>query len=311
MNQYVITHSDISLYLRCKRSWLWSYIYDRNAPELPIGALALGSRVHVACEALYKAAMAGTQIDAVAYYQLLCAAEIEKCEKSDAPGYVLDQLYEDIIIGRNCVEAYVQWLTTSGANHGYLVDGVECKIEAPFLDGRVLLRSKIDLRLRREVDMALVLIDLKTTGLHFGSLRDQLEKSYQLRMYRVVQLLMQPEDRVAAIGYDMIKKVTRKQKGSNMVERFFVPGILHGERAIITHLEGVCSDMIRDIERVVGGEDSDRVCYPVPGESCKWCEYKHPCMIADENPPAAIELLNDKFPPGRHARYEDIDPGEA
>ena len=50
-----LSHSDISNYLQCKRKWNWSYLLDYSEPDKLTGALAIGSRVHAAIEAVSNA----------------------------------------------------------------------------------------------------------------------------------------------------------------------------------------------------------------------------------------------------------------
>lgn len=299
----IVTHTDLRRFLQCKRSWYWSFIRDFNPEDRATGALALGSRVHAAVEAGYIGMMNGVEVDILDVYNILASEVVAELERRDAPAWEIDQLYDDIIVGRNCVMAYMDWLERTGANHGWLVDGVETFVEAPILGGAVLLRGKIDLRLRREEDDALALIDLKTTGFQLGAIRSELEKSYQLRLYRMIQMLTTPDVPVAGIGYDMIKKVTKKQYGAPSVERFFVPGILSGYDVFSRNIEGICRDMLMTIARLES-EDMQEVCYPAPGDHCKFCAWKTPCLISDEASPEAVEEnLTELFTNRRLARY--------
>lgn len=294
----VLSHSDISQFLTCRRQFLWGYLQDRNPPDSKIGALALGSRVHVALELSYK-----TGEDAVSVHDRLVAADIAEMEAAGAPGYDLDKLYEDAIVGRNCVVAYMEWLEAEGADHGLSVHGVESQIQCVILDGRVLLRGKVDLRLLRDSDGRLIIVDFKTTGRAVSMLALELERSYQPRVYDIIQRLADPTLEVAEARFRILKKVTRKQHGTPGVTEISVPGLLRSRPTYMAQIEAICSEILRLVDAAAEGH-SDALFYPSPGEHCGWCAFKHPCTIAQENPATAVEMLDELFIRGRHDRYD-------
>lgn len=152
----IITHSDLSMFLMCRRRWGWSYVQDFQKPESLVGPLALGSRVHASIEEHYRD---GT--DPVAVHAELARAAVDEAEAAGLPPWTLDQLYEDIIVGRNCVVAHQDWLEKTGEDSMYEVYAVEDTIEAPILGGRVVLRGKTDVIFRHIEDGRLYVNDLK------------------------------------------------------------------------------------------------------------------------------------------------------
>lgn len=294
----VITHSDLSAFLRCRRSWAWSYIEDVKKPERPIGAAALGKRVHKALEQMYL-----TGRDPVEVHDEIAKADVVALETEDAPVWEIDQLYTEMIIGRNCCISYRQWLEDEGIMSEFEVKDVERMLEAPILDGRVLLRGKVDIRLVSLNDGMLYTDDWKTTGAQ-GSVREMFERSYQSPTYHVLSSLTDPEFIPGGSYFTVIRKTKNLARVTRpMVERFRVPAT---RRVIDTkrrQIEMICTEMLDVIERYkrLGPE----VAYPSPMESCRWCDYKQPCELADESMDAANALLGSEYQRGgRHERYD-------
>ncbi len=294
----VITHSDIAQFLKCRRQWQWGFIEDRNPPERVTGALALGSRVHECLEMWYK-----NGDDPVDTHDKIIASTIAKLEEDGEPSWTLDKLYEDAIVGRNCCTTYMDWLADTGADDGLVADGVESMIETPILDGRVMLRGKVDIRFRRESDGALMICDFKTTGKSVDQLIQELERSYQSFVYAAIQKRITPDDYVIGGMYRIIRKVTRKQYGNTYVDQKMIAGMARSQPNVEQQIFAICSEMADIIDRYAEDKTTDSL-YMTPGEHCSWCAYKNPCMIANENPQAAKEMLIEQFVSGKHKRYD-------
>jgi len=293
-----ITHSDIAQFLSCRRQWWWGYAEDRTPPEKEVGALALGSRVHLAIlEGHYRHGA-----DPVAVHDTLVHEAYDRLQRAGAPEWEVGQLYDDAIVGRNCVEAYMNWLATDGPDHGYTVDAVEDQVEAPIMDGRVLLRGKIDLRFRNAAG-GLVIDDLKTSGRALSLVAPQLERSFQLYVYDWIQSLLTPDVWIVGGEYTVIRKVTKKQHGIPMVERFSIPGFVRNRDSARRQLTAIIEQMITVLNQV-GSRSIDELAYTTPQEACMWCAFRHPCTVYMENPAAGEEMLDTLYVRGRHARYD-------
>lgn len=293
----VVTHSDIKNFLTCKRLWYWSYVSDYKKPERLVGALATGTRVHASIEHYYK-----TGEDPIAEHDRLAAADIATLEAEGA-GWELDDLYDDIIIGRNCVRAHQEWLAKDGADGQYEVVSVERTIEAEFIPG-VILRCKADV-LFRDIDTGfLVVNDLKTDGSWTGGTREVLERSWQAPTYDIITGLAYPDEIIGGAHYTVMKKMKRPERSTKpLVERWPVPGLVRGRPARRALLEQICRDMLETMERVEA--EGTRHAYPSPNPSCRWCEFKNPCDLVDESPLGARAMLDDQYiRGGRHARYD-------
>lgn len=305
MTALVFTHSDIKAFLACRRSWYWSYVQDFRAPEKPVGPLALGSRVHAAIESYYRDPK---HADPIAIHEELFRRDLTKLEDESAPPWMIDQLCEDVIIGRNCVKLHRDWLADTGADDNYEVQAVEQVIEAPFLDGRVILRGKVDVLFRRKDNGFLVVDDLKTDGGWSGGTREQLERSWQHHIYLIALRLAAPDAIVGGAQYTVIKKVKNPARATTpLVHRHTVPATARVHDAKVKQLEVICREMLDTMERIEA--EGVAHAYPVPSTQCQWCEFKQPCEIMDESTAAARSMLDANYTRGgRHGRYEESEP---
>lgn len=301
-NSIYITHSDIAQFLACRRKWAWSFVHDFQRPEKQYGALALGTRVHACLEEQYR-----DGADPLVVHERLAKEAVAKAE-AQGERYI-DQVYDDIIVSRNCILAHQDWLETSGEDALYETVAVEQKVEAPLLDGQVMLRGKVDLIQRRIDTGGIVSVDWKTQGNYWGGQREKLERSYQHHVYLTILLGMQaegrlaPEDFIEGAHYVVIKKVKNLAKTTTpLVERFRAPATLRLAKTKKAQIEQICKEMIRTMESLE--LEGSSLAYPTPQGECRFCDFKHPCEIADESPLAARAMLDAEFSRGgRHTRY--------
>lgn len=278
-----ITHSDLKVFMACRRAWTWSQ-HDYRLPESPVGPMALGSRVHASLEVYYR-----DGLDPLAEHERLFREDLD-----GVTGWQEDQLYEDVIIGRRCLEAFMEWLATTGADDEYDVVSVEHKVEVPFLDGRAVLLGKIDVLFRRRSNGFLVINDIKTTGRWGANPRAALERSWQHPIYRIALSIAEPDEHIDGAYYTVIKKKPAQ------VDRFRVPGSAVTRPHVVRQLECVAEAML-DVPDVMSPAT-----YPCPGDHCNWCEYRKPCELAQDNQAAAQDLLDREYRSGgkRLRRYD-------
>lgn len=296
----LISHSDIASFLRCRRQFGWGYIDDRKAPDRQWGPLACGNRVHMSIETFHKLGE-----DPLAVHHRLAVAAEAQMVKDGAPSWALGELYDDVVFGRNCIIAYLDWIEKEGVYHGYIVQS-EVHLEAPILGGRATLRGKADLLLTREDDGWMFIDDLKTSSSHVRTtLPVLLERSYQHWVYMVLVSLLHPEAIVGGAHYTVLYKVKVPARATHpMVERIPTRATMSQAPNKLAQIENIVRDMLELMER--RDEFGSNVAYPTPGDSCRWCPFKHPCLLADENPLGARAMLDLEFQRGgRHARYDD------
>lgn len=299
-----VTHSEIASFLACRRAWSWRNVHEYQEPPRYDGALALGSRVHRAIE-LSRIDPSRDIVDVHAELATADAATLEGLVNTGVrPEWQLDQLYEDIIIGRNCVIAFQAWVDSGPTEYeGYTLESVERTLEAPILRGQAMLRGKGDAVWRRGDGLGLLIEDYKTSGNYSGGQREILERSYQHHVYIALLQLLHPEDKMVQAQYTVIKKVKDLSRAKGpVVEAFRVPATIRSGPFKMRQIERIVSEMLRAIEELE--TEGAALMYPTPGQGCRWCEYKQPCELVDESPLAARDMLDRVFiRTGRHARY--------
>ncbi len=296
----IITHSDIQKFLTCRRAWHYDYVLDFRPPEKLTGHLALGTRVHHAMEAFYL----GETDDPVAWINAKGKADLAALDyDNSAKPWDYDQMYEDLIVGRNCVKLYMEWLDETDADAHYRTVSVEEKVEVPILDGRVILRGKVDLLQEDTTSGLMCSNDFKTTSDWGGDLRGQLERSYQHWCYLIALQYCYPDRNVECAQYTVMRKVKKIPSAppkAPLIQRFKVPSTRRSIGVKTKQIERIALEMINLRDR----EDSS-VFYPSPGKHCSWCDYKAPCDIADESPEGSLAILSSGvYVSGtRYARY--------
>lgn len=290
------------MFLRCRRRFNWEYVQNISARERLCGPLALGGRVHASIEAWFK-----TGESPIDVHQRLGEAAVLEVTADGSPGWVLDELYEDIVMGRNCCRAFLDWVSTEGPYDGYSAEP-EVKLEAPILGGRAILIGKVDLKLTRLADGWISTDDVKTAGLQSRTnLAPSLERSYQHAVYQVLMRLCHPSVVIGEAWYTILYKSKNPKRATHpLVERFRVPGLISSLPTKQRQIETIVDEMLRFIGDV---ETQPERAYPTPADSCRWCEMRHPCSIIDESPAGAAAMLAEEFEHGaRHARYAETDP---
>jgi len=294
----VITYSDIMSYLQCRRRFSWGFQHDLTAPEVVYGDLPLGSRVHKALEHFHASGL-----DPIKTHDALGREDLRILEDTDPPGWQLDRLYQDIIVGRNCVTAYAEWYYTTNPDAGMDTVGVEMVVETPFLNGTVLLRGRVDHLKQRLSDGSLVLDDWKTTSVWRAGQRERLERGLQHHVYGHAIRQMFPDKVLSEASYTIIKKVAnRKWVKSAIIERITVPALERTAPIKLAQLEEIVREIVRMMER--SEELGSVAAFPTVQDACRWCPFRHPCELMDENPLSAIAMLDAEFEQGKkHARY--------
>ena len=228
-------------------------------------------------------------------FNALSAKDMAWQEDHAAAPWEIDALYKDTVVGRRLIEKYVEWVTESGEDDGLEVVTVEEIIEAPILGGDVMLRGKVDVKFRYKDSGFLLLNDFKTVGRLDSGTRAKLEHSYQHHVYMSIESLSNPEEPMPHAANTILVKGRYPE-----IHRFPIPGTATSTPNRLVKIERIVTEMLHAIDIA-----SD---YPSPGQHCAWCDYRKPCLIADDSEEAALEYLEVKFRiGGKHDRYYSED----
>jgi len=121
----------------------------------------------------------------------------------------------------------------------------------------------------------------------------------------VLVQMLHPEAIIGGAHYTVLYKVKVPARAKHpMVERIRTPATMSQAANKLAQIENIVSDMLDMMEKreALGSN----IAYPIPGDSCRWCSFRTPCLIADDNPLGARAMLDNEFQRGgRHARYDD------
>jgi hypothetical protein len=296
-----ISNSELQCFKSCKRKW-WLAYYRGLKPKTSksFGPLALGTRLHAALEGYYA-----DNLDLVQEYIRLLQIDRVQLTATEQDTTKFDSEGE---LGRIMLEGYVNWLEETGADSGLEIVGAEKKVSALLMDGKVELRGKLDLRVKRKVDNVRLFLDHKSVAT-FESITRTAHMSEQGMMYQLLETLTtgEGEERCDGLIYNMLRKVKRS---ANARPPFYERLEVHWNRktmqAFWSRLHGTISEMLRVREQLDKGADHTYVAFPTPTQDCTWkCEFFAVCPLFDDGS-AAEELIDTYYTQDDpYTRYEN------
>lgn len=293
----LFSNSEIQTFKDCRRKW-WLGWYRGMTPkaESPVGALAIGDRVHRALKCWY-APEGQERINPVDALEMLIINDWTRISTllADEP-LKLDSLRKqfdtEANLERAMIEGYMQWLAETGADSDFRVVEAETYVEVElrddglWFDGRpIKLIGKLDVKVYRIVDGMKMFIDHKTVQ-NFIQPRLLVGMSEQLLHYMLIEFLSNAdgEARCDAALYNMLRKVKRtataKPPFYDRVE------VKHNNIAIQSYKTRVLGTIrdIYEVERALSvGATHLSVAYPRPSETCSWkCQFVSVCTMFDD-----------------------------
>lgn len=315
----VASFSDLGTFAQCRRRWwLQTYRKLRRIDEPPTGPLPFGSRIHKALEAFYD----GTVSDPVTAWKALMTHEFAVDETNGH--WNTEALDKESKLGHRMLEGYVEWLAAEGEDAAWDVIGVEqalshhltVLVDTPDGDQEVtvLVRGKLDRRLRRRSDGAVYVGDFKTMG-NFGEpAMLSLELSPQPRLYKMLEQEQAPADQwTAGVVFTLLRKVLRTPTAKPPFYKRVTIEINEAEAAAYrVRLEGAVESLVRVKSKLDLGVDPRRAAYFQPGWHCATCPFKLPCGLMQHTPKGAEDMLADLYTEGDPwARYMADQTGDA
>lgn len=316
---YRFSNSEIKTWKRCKRKWWLAYHrLLQPATQSAEGALAIGTRVHLALATYYGGKW--DQTEALAVYNQSATDDIDRMTAAD-PFYDPKKLVSEIELGRIMIEGYFQWVEETGADEGLTIINPETVIEAPIdIKGDdVRIRGKLDLRIRREFDGARMFLDHKTAA-SLNQANMTILKDEQMLMYQLLERLEawaiggDEGERTDGGIYSMLRKVKRTDRAKppfyDRIE------IRHNEtelRNFYTRVHGEIIDILRAEKFLRDGGDHQWIVPPNPTRDCSWdCPFFEPCRLMDDG--SRVEALIESYyvigdPDARYAEDEKAAKG--
>lgn len=288
------SNSEIQTFKRCRRKWyLGWYQRLRLRNQDPVGALAIGNRVHRALEAWYVPE-GDNPTDPRTALEAAIASDWEACKQAYAeigqepPPELVKEFNENTALERAMVEGYMEWLIETGVDSGLRVVAPETYLEAPLeVPGSnvdVLLIGKLDVRMIREYDGVRLFMDHKTT-LSLTEPLKTIRLDEQMLHYHVLEWLSDVEGgRCDGALYNMLRKVKRSARAKPpFYDRVEVRHNKHELESFRRRLVGVIKTMLDVIARLEADEDPHVVVYPSPARDCSWsCDFLPVCTMFDD-----------------------------
>jgi hypothetical protein len=282
------TNSELACFKRCRRRWYLAY-YRRlrlKARSLT-GAAPIGTRVHQALEPWYQPEGVERVDPRTALETVLNSDKVLLIESWPGEPEALDaqlkQFDKEADLCRAMIEGYVQWLEETGADSDFEVIASESAVEYQIAPD-VSLAGRLDTRVRRIHDGALLFIDHKTTD-SIQTLARQLPRSEQVMLYEILQRANHPTERNAGALYNVLRKVKRTGTAKPpFYERIPVMFNDHQLESAWYRVLGT----IRDIQQVEDALSTNpprpqHYVYPTPTRDCDWeCEFAPVCTMFDD-----------------------------
>lgn len=297
---YKVSNSEIQTFKDCRRKWYLNNYRHLMPKKVKVsGPLALGTRVHGALEAFYN----GEDL-IESYMKLLKQDEII----AYANDLDVDALLSEGEMGRIMLEGYINWIEEEAIDSKYDIISNEETLEMPMLDGRVILRGKIDMRLRRKSDGTRLIRDFKTVGQTFQQYAATLNLNEQALTYMTLDAYHNTEeDRADGAIFTLLKK--NKQTRAAKPPFYGEEEVLHNIftlRSFWIRLNATLSDMMAVKDALDAGATHQSVAYPRPSGDCTWkCPYFSICGSMDDGSPVE-EMIADLYTVGNpDERYND------
>lgn len=319
---YYVSNSEIQNFLRCRRQWYLNY-YRRMTPKKRglAGALPFGSRIHECLERRY----ANGEDPLAVWDELSTTVWNTQIEREEAEGFADEEarvkLRKEYDLGKAMLEGYVQWVEEEGADEKIELIAAEIIIEADSGVPGMKLRGKLDQRVRRRSDGALMFLDFKTAK----SLDDGpalLHLNEQFKFYAMIEWLnalqgTQPGSSMPELTrggiYRMLKKVLRSGKAQ---PPFFAQVEMRHNRATLESMWHRTNRRLTDIkqvrEQLDAGGDHRYWADPRPTKDCSWdCPFTRICPMMDDSPRESWEAMlaanyTEYDPNARYAESPDV-----
>lgn len=287
-----ISNSEVRTFKECRRRWWLAWVLGYQLKNIsPLGALAIGGRIHEALAAYYVPD-SQQRLDPREVLELLLARDL-----TAANGLWLLTADErktwqkEVDLQRIMLEGYVEWLEATGSDQDYEVIESERYVEAKWapalgvtweLDLRLI--GRLDVLLRHRWTGRLMFLDHKTTASIDASLRDHLQMNPQMRMYWLI-LQLTSDMRLAGAIYSMLRKVKRTDRAKPpFYGRVDLEFNDHELRSFEQQLHGTVSDMLSTENMLKTLPEKYHHTYvpPTTGSHCQRCPFRRECVMFDD-----------------------------
>lgn len=306
-----VSNSEVQTWKRCRRKWWFTY-YRMLSPifESPVGARAVGTRIHDALRYAYLADPSQRMDPRDALETLINNDQVELVKQLNEPGRfestedLIKQFQKEADLERVMIAGYVEWLQETGADSEFEITGSEVYLEAELPEvPHALIIARLDARVRRIMDGVRLFIDHKTVG-DFTQPARTLHMDEQMLWYLLIERLQSDDTPVAGALYNMLKKSKRSQKATPpFFKRIEVHHNKHSIENFRLRLKGTLYDIMGTRKALDEGAEHRVVTYPTPRRDCAWdCPFFQVCGMMDDGS-YAEGMLNQFYKTGDPLGY--------
>ena len=293
-----VSNSSIQNFKFCRRMyWLENYRKMKPKEVKTTGALALGSRIHLALEMFYNALADGATVEQ-ANIEGIWSDLVERDRGAlEAMSYSTDDLDAESELGRIMLEGYIEWMEDNGYMSEYNVTSQEEMLSYPFFDGMVNLVGKIDQRLTHKLTGTRHVLDYKTTA-QMEQLSSTINQSEQFLTYMLLEMLQYGDVKEVSTALVVaLKKVKRTARAKPpFYAAWEVDHNVYELRNFYLRIQGELQQIMDLHDRLDAGEDHHVVAYPTPSKDCSWrCNFAKICPLFDDGSDAERALAEDFY----------------
>ena len=285
MRDLVISNSEMSTIQDCRRRWYLSYhLGMTKRTTSPTGLDRLGTRVHTALELHYGSGLTDPQTLQV--LKLIYDDAITECQAaSDEDG--ISKLHKEHDLALVMIRGYLDWINETGADEDVEVISAEHDVIVPSQVTDVRFRAKLDMKIRRRSDGAIMFMDHKTTG-SFDMIQQTLFLNSQARFYSLLDAMIASGTgtwyRTDGGIFNMIRRskrtMTAKPPFYRREEIRFNTDVLKATEIKSNAVATQIRDATRGLE---SGSVNYLEMYPTPTRDCTWkCQFVSICSLMDD-----------------------------
>lgn len=251
-----LTASEMRAWQTCPRGW-WMGSYRNLRRKRELASLPnIGTLVHAGLESFYDG-RAQAPMDVPLAMGAKLTAEYPE---------LATQIAKDVELARIMLEGYVEWLDEEGADAEFEYMGAEQALEVGLAGTPYRLRGKIDARLRRISDGALLQLEHKTVG-DLVTIPKYAQQAPQFLTYDLLAFLAERERgdvaRTDGVIINMLRRVKRTSRAN---PPFYARHIVsHNDeelRSHFKHVVGIANQIAAAREALDAGADPHVICPP-------------------------------------------------
>jgi transcriptional regulator with XRE-family HTH domain len=304
----LVANSELRTFKRCRRKWWLAWFRGlKHSVESPVGALAIGQRVHRALREWYVPT-GQPRTDPRDALEVFITGDWTDVTRTyaergfEVPLELRKKFSSEADLERAMVEGYVQWLADTGEDSELEVIAPETYLEVDVTDGLVpvdrpvKLIGKIDVRTIRRRDGVRRFIDHKTVSDMRGAVA-ALPLDEQMLHYHLLEWLSTEDGQAHcdAALYNMLRKVKRTPAAQPpFYQRVTVH---HSSRELLSYQTRVLStteDMLLAQSRLENGDSHLRWAYPNATKDCMWdCQFFQVCSLFDDG--SRVEEMLEQY----------------